>query len=126
MTYPEFPESKIEFDTKVSAVNESEWTTEMSIRGSYDGPTDVVAVKDYKVVWKTDGQTLFEEGSATLVLAGGGSVASAWTSSIVSDGRDFRRLPASGEVVRVDYSRFQVDGDTMSYDWKGTVAARER
>jgi len=126
VTYPDFPKSHLDFDTRVRAVNGAEWSTEMTITGNYDGPTDIVGVRDYQVAWTSNGKTLLEEGSAVLLRASGPEIRSAWKSSIEPTGKTWRTLPPSGEIVRVTYSPFRVEGNTMSYDWHGTVEAAKR
>ena len=126
VTYPEFPKSTIVFDTEVRAVKESEWSTNIRIDGTYDGPTDVVAVRDYQIVWTSDGKKLFEQGSARLILASGGTVESRWTSEIVPAQPNFGKFPREGELVNVSYSEFDIRGDTMSYVWEGTVERRKQ
>jgi hypothetical protein len=126
VTYPDFPTSHLDFDTRVKAVSGTEWSTEMNIKGNYDGPTDIVGVRDYQVAWTSEGKTLIEKGSATLLRGSGGEVRSVWKSSIVSTGKTRRALPGSGETVRVTYTPFQLKGNTMSYDWHGTVEAGKR
>lgn len=113
------------FDTEVTAVGR-EWSTKIAISGMYDGPTDVVAVKDYQVEWTTDGKTLFEKGTSTLVLSSGGSVRSLWSSAIVPNEPRFAEFPPGGETINVTVSPFKIDGSKMSYEWEGTVRATER
>jgi hypothetical protein len=125
VSYPDFPKSQVVFDTQVTAVG-AEWSTQITISGSYDGPTDVVAVRDYQVEWTTDGKTLFEKGTAVLVLSSGGSVRSRWSSSIVPDQPRFANFPRGGETINVTFSPFKIDGNKMSYEWEGTVRARDR
>jgi len=124
LSYPQFPKSKIVFDTEVKAISRSEWATDLRVNGTYEGPTDVVSVKDYQVTWTTNGKTLFEKGTATLVLSSGGTVLSEWSSSIIPKGQGFRGFPSAGEIVRVSYSPFRIDGNKMSYEWEGTVRAK--
>jgi len=114
------------FEADVTAVSESEWSTKLTINGTYDAPKDIVSVKDYQIIWTTDGETLFEEGAATLVLASGKSVLSKWSSSITAKGKDFSKFPAEGEIVVVSYSPFSIEGNRMSYEWKGTVSRRAK
>ncbi len=123
LSYPEYPTSQVVFDTEVTAVSGKEWSTTIAISGTYDGPTDVVAVKDYQVVWTTDGKTLFEKGSATLERASGGSVRSEWSSSIVPKEVRLDKFPRGGETLNVTFSPLRVDGNKMSYEWRGTVRA---
>lgn len=123
VTYPDFANSRLDFEAEVRAVKDDEWSTGITIGGTYDGPTDVVAVKDYAVLWSSDGRTLFEEGSADLVLASGGIVRSKWTSEIVPTQQDLRDFPKDGEHVMVSYSPFAIRGNKMSYEWEGTVEA---
>ena len=122
LTYPDYPNSQIVFDTEVKAVSEREWSTIINISGKYDGPTDIVAVRDYTVMWTTDGKTLLEKGSATLQRGTGDSVRSEWSSSIVPKERRFDKFPSAGEMLRVTFSPLRVDGNKMSYDWHGTVS----
>ena len=122
VTYPEFPKSQIVFETEVSAVSDKSWSTKIAVSGTYDGPTDVVEVRDYQVEWTTDGKTLFEKGSATLQLSSGRSIRSLWSSSVVPSAPNFGKFPAAGETVKVSYSPFKIEGNSMSYDWKGTVS----
>lgn len=121
VTYPEFPNSNIVFDAEVRAVKESEWSTSIRVDGSYDGPTDVVGVTDYELTWHSDGKTLFEEGKAKLILASGATVQSEWRSEIVPTQNDLSKFPREGERVRVSYSDFELEGDTLRYEWEGTV-----
>ncbi|MBI3269773.1 MAG: hypothetical protein HYZ53_12175 [Planctomycetes bacterium] len=124
LTYPECPNSKLEFDAEVRAVNAGEWSTLLNVTGTYDGPTDIVSAKDYQLTWTTDGKTLIEKGSATLGRSSGGSIRSEWSSTFTSPGRSFR-LPRSGESVRVSVAPFKIAGNSMSYEWEGTVRAGE-
>jgi hypothetical protein len=123
LSYPEFPNSQIVFDTEVTALRNAEWATKITISGNYDGPTDVVSVRDYHLEWSTDGKTLSEKGFATLVPSSGRSFRSVWISSIVPDKPRFERFPTGGETVNVTFSPFKIEGDKMSYSWKGTVRA---
>jgi hypothetical protein len=126
LTYPEFPKSEVVFDTEVSAVHRNEWSTKIAISGTYDGPTDVIAVKDYQLEWTTDGKTLFEKGSATLMLSSGRSIRSVWSSSITPDKPNFERFAHGGEIASVSFSPFKIDGNHMSYEWQGSVTIAKR
>lgn len=86
----------------------------------------MVAVKDYQIVWTTDGHKIFEQGSARLMLASGGTVQSQWTSEIVPARPDLGKFPRSGELVKVSYSNFDIRDKTMSYVWEGTVELRKQ
>lgn len=111
------------FEADVTALSASEWSTDLTITGTYDGPTDIVSVKDYEIQWTASGKTLVEKGRATLVSSSGGSVRSEWSSSIVAKEQALRGFPATGEVVRVSISPFKLEGNRMSYTWEGTVSA---
>lgn len=126
VTYPEHPKSRLVFDAEVRAVKETEWSTTIRVEGSYDGPTDVVGFTDYELAWTSDGKTLFEEGRAKLVLASGGTVQSVWTSEIVPTQQDLGEFPREGELVRISFSNVEIREDTMSYQWEGTVEARQK
>jgi hypothetical protein len=121
VSYPEYPQSQIVFDTRVRRVSPAEWSTKIEVSGTYDGPTDVVGVDNYRVTWTTDNKTLLEQGSATLKLSSGRTVHTTWTSSIVPDEPRFAHFPRGGETVNVAFSPFRISGNTMSYDWSGTV-----
>ncbi len=125
VSYPDYPKSQLVFDVDVRAVSASEWFTDLIVSGAYDGPTDIVSARDYQVTWIIEGKTLSEKGSATLGLSSGGSVRSTWSSSIVPAREDFVKFPSAAEIVRVSISPFRIDGNRMSYEWKGTVGKRE-
>ncbi|GAB4570399.1 MAG: hypothetical protein Tsb0020_25130 [Haliangiales bacterium] len=119
--YPKFGRSQLDFDAEVRAVNEDEWSTVIRIEGRYDGPTDVVGVEGYEVVWTSDGETLFEDGKAKLILSSGKSVETEWQSRITPTGQALPELPEGGELVRVSYSGFEIEDNIMRYEWEGTV-----
>lgn len=123
ITYPEYPESQLKMDVKVTAASDSEWVTDMTINGTYNGPTDFVSKNDYELIWTTDGEKLIESGSATLVTSSGQSVRCVWSSEIIPE-KSFEKFPAVGEVISVSISPFQIDGNSMSYEWTGTVKER--
>jgi hypothetical protein len=125
ITYPQFPGSKIVTNAQVKATRESEWDTNISINGTYDGPTDIASVQDYQLTWTTDGKNVLELGSATLVLKSGGSVRQTWESTI-TPARGVSRFPKAGERINISVSPLQVDGNKMSYSWEGTVRAQSK
>lgn len=126
LTFPQYPNSSIVFDTRVRAISDTEWETDLNIDGVYDGPTDVVSVRDYELIWSVNQGTLDESGTATLVLSSGETLLSEWSSSIEAEGQDFRGFTPQGQIIRVSYSPLRIDGDSMSYEWEGTVSLRER
>jgi len=107
-------------EATVTAASDSGWVTTMTINGTYDGPTDFVAKKDYQLTWTTDGEQLMESGSATLESASGQSVRCAWSSTISSEG-GFDEFPEAGEVINLTISPFQIEDNRMTYEWEGTV-----
>ncbi len=123
ISYPDFPESKIVTDGKVKATKSSEWNTNITINGTYNGPTDIVSVKDYQIIWTIDGKNILESGSATLELKSGGSVRQVWTSKITPE-QSFDKFPQAGELITISFSIFQIDGNSMSYKWEGTAKVR--
>ena len=125
ISYPDFPESKIVTDAQVKAVSNSEWDTNITVNGTYNGPTDVVAVKDYQVKWTQNGKEITESGSATLQLASGKSVRQVWSSTITPQ-QTFDKFPTGGEEITISISPFQIDGNKMSYKWDGTVKMQAR
>mgnify|MGYP000628053595 CR=1 FL=1 len=120
ITYPDFPESKIVTDGRVKAVRNSEWDTTLNINGTYNGPTDVISVKDYKLNWTTEGNKILESGSATLVLKSGKSIQQIWE-SIITPEKNLDHFPESGESATISFSSFEINGNEMSYKWEGTV-----
>jgi hypothetical protein len=125
ISYPDFSGSQIVTNAQVKAVKDSEWDTNITINGTYNGPTDVVAVKDYQVLWTSDGKNILESGSATLELKSGGSVRQVWKSTITPE-RPFEKFPPAGELITVSISPLQIDGNKMSYKWEGTVKPQRK
>lgn len=125
ISYPDLPESKIVTDAQVKAVRDSEWDTIINIKGTYNGPTDVVSVKDYQLIWTTDGKNILESGSATLLFSSGKSVRQVWSSTITPE-HGVDKFPPTGELINISISPFQIDGNSMSYKWEGTVKARSK
>lgn len=58
-----------------------------------------------------------------LQRSSGALVESEWVSTIAVDARTLQRFPRSGEVARISISPFDIDGNTMKYEWNGAVAA---
>ena len=121
---PDFPESRVVFTTEVVATSKSKWHTELALTGSYDGPTDFVASRGYRLWWRTERGLLRERGMAMLERSSGELVASEWTSTITIDREMAKRFPTSGQVARVVIAPFRIDGATMRYDWRGAVSAQ--
>jgi hypothetical protein len=124
ISYPDFPESKIVTDAQVRAVRDTEWDTNITIDGTYNGPTDIVSTKDYQLIWSIDGKNILESGSTTLELSSGGSVRQIWSSTITPD-QDFDRFPSSGQLINIHISPFEIEGNSMSYKWEGTVKVKK-
>jgi hypothetical protein len=127
--YPEYPESLVVIDVLVTAANNSEWDTEIFINGTYSGPTDVVACKDYQIKWTMAGKKLFESGTSILTLSSGKELHQVWSSIITPKGKgEFPpsscRFPSDGELINASISPFKIDGNRMSYEWEGTVRSR--
>jgi len=125
ISYPDFSGSQIVTNAQVKAVKDSEWDTNITINGTYNGPTDVVAVKDYQALWTSDGKNILESGSATLELKSGGSVRQVWKSTITPE-RPFEKFPQAGELITISISPLQIDGNKMSYKWEGTVKTQRK
>ncbi|HXV83510.1 MAG TPA: hypothetical protein VEG60_26940, partial [Candidatus Binatia bacterium] len=125
ISYPDFPGSQIETKAQVKATGNSEWDTNITINGTYNGPTDVVSVKDYQLTWTTDGKNILESGGATLELKSGGTVRQVWKSTITA-GQGFDKFAPAGELITISISPFQIDGNKMSYKWEGTVKAQSK
>lgn len=126
ITYPDHPDSKIVTRAQVKATKETEWDTNISIDGTYTGPTDVTSVRDYQANWTSDGQNILEKGSATLVLKSGGAVRQVWESTITLPTEGVSKFPKEGEQININVSSFQVEGNKLSYSWDGTVRLRSQ
>lgn len=126
ISYPDYPDSKITTNAQVKATKEAEWDTNISINGTYSGPTDVISVRDYQASWTTDGQTILEKGSAALVLKSGGTVRQVWESRITLPTEGVRKFPKDGEQISINVSSFQIDGNKLSYSWDGSVRIGSR
>jgi hypothetical protein len=126
VSYPDHPDSLLLFDVEVEG-NGSEWATTIYVSGAYDGPTDVIASKDYRSRWTVDDRKLLESGSVELELSSGEHLRQRWSSIITPvTGADkppavFERFPSEGELVDVSISPFDVDTSAMRYEWEGTV-----
>jgi hypothetical protein len=111
----------------VVAAEDTGWTTQIYLSGTYSGPTDVVATESYQLDWTIDDQRLLESGTAVLALSSGERIRQQWRSIITpAIGVDrtpmiFERFPQTGEVVSASISPFEVDGSSMGYEWEGTV-----
>jgi hypothetical protein len=125
--WPAFPQSRIMLDVKVKAITASQWDTEIYVTGGYDGPNDIIANRDYSIVWQADGGRLLETGSVTLVRSSGDGIHQTWSSIISPENRPdrvtamFKKFPKTGEVVSASISPFQVKEKSMSYTWDGLV-----
>jgi hypothetical protein len=122
ISYPDFPASKIVTNAQVRATQASAWDTTITVNGTYNGPTDVVSVTDYQLTWTTDGKNILESGSATLGLSSGKSIRQVWSSTITPE-HGIDKFPQAGESITISISPFQIDGNSMSYKWEGTVKA---
>lgn len=101
--------------------SKTEWVTELEVSGTYDGPTDFVASRGYRIWWTHDEARVLERGVALLERSSGELVASEWESTIESDARRLNGFPRSGQVGRITISPFAMDGNTMTYEWKGSM-----
>ena len=125
IAFPDYPDSQLIMEATVMAKDDSQWDTLMTINGTYKGPTDFVAKKNYRLIWTVDGNRILEWGSATLESSSGQSVRCEWSSTITSK-MHFDGFPAAGEVVDISISPFEIADNTMSYQWKGTVQKRKK
>ena len=112
---------------RVVANTESEWTTEITVSGTYTGPTDIVGSDDYRLTWVADGGKLLESGASSLARSSGERLRQVW-SSIITPGEGaterssaLKALAEGGQVINATISPFRIDGTRMSYEWEGTV-----
>jgi hypothetical protein len=131
VSYPDHPDDQVLFEVAVEA-HGSEWATTIYVNGKYNGPTDVVASKDYQVGWTIDGRRLLELGSVELELSSGEFLRQRWSSIITPTTKSarapavFKRFPPHGELVEVSIAPFEVHGDSMTYQWEGTVKTQPK
>lgn len=127
VTYPDFPESALAFDVDVTATDPVTWETQITVHGTYEGPTDVVRTDDYQLRWLVAGNRLLETGTATLLLASGDAIRQRWASIITPRGpeqeqvRGMQRFPLQGQRVTATISPFSIEDQRMRYEWEGTV-----
>lgn len=106
----------------MQASSAEEWSTELTLAGTYDGPTDFVASRGYRLWWTINRGRLLERGMALLERSQGGLVACEWTSTITVDAKMAAQFPRSGQVARISITPFEVDGAAMKYEWHGEIA----
>jgi hypothetical protein len=132
IAYPDYPKSQIILDVRVRAVSGSEWVTEIYVKGTYDGPNNIIANKDYEIQWSADAGRLLESGSVTLLLSSGESIRQFWSSIITPENRPdqiaavFKKFPKTGQIVTASVSPFKINKNAMSYTWNGVVKARPK
>ncbi len=129
ISYPEYPESLIVLDVQVKTAKNSDWITNIRINGTYNGPTEVVSCKDYQIKWVLVGKELLELGTAMLEVSSGKSVRQVWSSIIrpkKRSGKAFDKFPSNGELISATISPFKMDGNSMSYEWNGTVKKQSK
>jgi hypothetical protein len=127
--YPEYSDSLIKLNVTVRAVTSSEWITDITISGTYTGPTEIILCKEYQLKWISTGRSILELGASVLETSSGKTVRQVW-SSIITPRKTagkfapaMNRFPASGELINATISPFVIDGNKMQYEWNGTVAA---
>ena len=132
ISYPNYLKSHVILDVKVRAVSGSEWLTDIYVKGTYDGPNNIVANEDYQILWTADGGRLLETGSVTMLLSSGESIRQVWSSIITPENRPdhvsavFKKFPRSGQVVTASVSPFKFNKNGMSYTWDGFVKRQPR
>lgn len=130
ITYPEYPESLLLIDVQVKASRNLKWNTQISIHGTYHGPTDVTACRDYQLEWHIEGKQLLESGNSSLELSSGKTLRQVWFSIITPKGKSTGfppsscKFPSGGELIKASISPFKIDGNKMSYTWEGSVRSR--
>ena len=85
---------------------------------------DIVGSKAYRLHWRLDEDRLLERGMAMLESASGDVLPSEWASVITIDRAVLRGRHANEEIARIAISPFKIDGNSMAYEWSGTVAAQ--
>jgi hypothetical protein len=127
ISYPTLRGSQVILDVAVKAVSESEWVTDIYVKGVYEGPNDIVANKDYRIEWTMVDGRLLEAGNVTLVRASGKSIRQTWSSIITPERASedlaqlLKKFPRRGQIVSVSVSPFDVGKNGMSYTWNGIV-----
>ena len=94
-------------------------TSNQSVNGTYSGPTDVIGVTDYQMVWaQVDATTIEVISTATLLRSNGESFDAQITS--VYSGLS-AQMPFSVQVGSYTFSNQSFSNNVMSFDWQGVV-----
>jgi hypothetical protein len=132
ISYPKYPKSQVILDVKVRAGTDSEWITDIYVKGIYDGPCDIVANRDYEIKWSAADGRLLETGSVTLELSSGKSIRQVWSSIITPENSSndiatiFKKFPRNGQIVTVSVAPFKINKNGMSYSWDGIVKKQQK
>jgi hypothetical protein len=114
------PGSLIEVQAEVTFDSDEQLLTSlMTLNGTYDGPTDLIGIESYSILWlpgSVDGE-LFEAGTAVVNTASGEDL-------IVQFASRYTGLASNLDSIQTGTGVFNTrfDGDTLLVDWEGFFA----
>ncbi|CAG1010732.1 hypothetical protein ANAEL_04012 [Anaerolineales bacterium] len=91
-----------------------------TVNGTYSGPTDLIGIIDYEMVWTQINFTTIELISTAKLLSASGLTLDATVTSVYSG--ILSQMPTRQQLGEHTYSNESWDGNVMKYDWTGTVA----
>lgn len=92
-----------------------------TVNGTYSGPTDLIGVTDYEMVWTQIDLTTIKVISTAKLLRENGLTLDATVTSVYSGLSS--QMPTRQQVGDHSYSNESWDGNVMEFDWRGSVAA---
>jgi len=92
-----------------------------TVNGTYTGPTDLIGVVDYQMLWTQIDPTTVEIISTASLLRTNGQILDANVISVYSGLSS--QMPTNQQTGTYTFSNQSYRNNIMSFDWKGTVAA---
>lgn len=111
------PGSVIQIDSTVSnAGGNADWVSNSVISGTYNGPTDIVGIRDYSITWLPSSSPgeFFEAGTVVLERATGDTLIMQFASIFSGLANDLQE-PQFG----IGTFNTSFDGTTLTLDWDG-------
>ena len=95
-------------------------TADTVVNGTYHGPTDLIGVTDYHMVWTQIDPTTIEVTSTAKILRANGEFLDAQITSVYSGLST--QMPTHQQTGSNTYSNQIYSDNVMSFDWQGTIA----
>jgi hypothetical protein len=121
VSWPSWPGEQIVLTANVSTVGGVMTATDATVNGTYTGPTDLIGVTDYHMLWTQIDPTTIEIVSTATLLREKELTLDAKVTSVYS-GLSFQ-MPTNQQVGTYTFSNESYSNNIMSFDWEGTVAA---